>query len=162
MNNLSDYAFNAEEVEASTSDFDPIPAGWYPAIINSSEMKPTKDGYGEYLALTFQIVEGQYTNRLVFARLNLKNANEKAVQIARQDLAGICRATGIMQPSSSQEFHDIPMMIKIKIRPAKDGYDARNDICGYKSYSDDAPVAPTKQPTKPTPPPAPAKKPWQK
>lgn len=164
MNNLSGYGFNAEEVEIK-NDFDPIPAGWYPAIINQSEMKPTKDGYGEYLSLAFQIIEGEYANRLIFARLNLKNQNDKAVTIARQDLAAICRATGIMQPQSSQEFHDIPMMIKVKVRPAKDSYEASNDICGYKSYGDDAPVAaPTKSTAQktPTPPPAPTKKPWQK
>ena len=165
MSNLSGYGFNAEEVEIK-NDFDPIPAGWYTAIISASEMKPTRDGYGEYLSLSFQIIEGEYQNRLIFARLNLKNQNETAVTIARQDLAAICRATGIMQPQSSQEFHDKPMMVKVKVRPAKDGYEASNDICGYKSYSDDAPIqpAPTKQtaPKTPTPPPAPTKKPWQK
>ena len=47
-------------------------------------MKPTRDGYGEYLSLTLQVIEGQYANRLVFARLNLKNANDKAVDIAKK------------------------------------------------------------------------------
>ena len=70
MSNLSAYNFNAEEVEPSSS-FDPIPAGWYQAIISNSEMKATRDGYGEYLSLTLQIIDGQYENRLVFARLNL-------------------------------------------------------------------------------------------
>ena len=76
MSNLSGYNFNAEEIEPSS--FDPIPAGWYQAIISNSEMKATRDGYGEYLSLTLQVIEGQYENRLVFARLNLKNANEKS------------------------------------------------------------------------------------
>jgi len=107
MSNLSSYNFNAEEIEPSSS-FDPIPAGWYKAIISNSEMKPTRDGYGEYLSLTLQIIEGQYENRLVFARLNLKNANDKAVDIARKDLAAICRAVGVMSPKSSEELHDKP------------------------------------------------------
>ena len=46
--------------------------GIYKAIISASEIKPTRDGYGEYLSLTLQVIEGQYANRLVFARLNLK------------------------------------------------------------------------------------------
>ena len=46
-------------------------------------MKPTRDGYGEYLSLTLQVIEGQYANRLVFARLNLKR-NDKAVDIAKK------------------------------------------------------------------------------
>ena len=162
MSNLSAYNFNAEEVEPSSS-YDPIPAGWYQAIISNSEMKATRDGYGEYLSLTLQIIEGQYENRLVFARLNLKNANDKAVDIARKDLAALCRAVGVMSPQSSEELHDIPLMIKVKIRAAKGEYEASNDICGYKAVEGQDLTPPPKSASKPqTPPPAAAKKPWQK
>ena len=159
MSNLSSYNFNAEEIEPSSS-FDPIPAGWYKAIISNSEMKPTRDGYGEYLSLTLQIIEGQYENRLVFARLNLKNANDKAVDIARKDLAAICRAVGVMSPKSSEELHDKPLMIKVKVRPASGEYDASNDVGGYKADegTDFTPPPPPKAAT----PAAPTKKPWQK
>ncbi len=160
MNNLSAYNFNAEEVEPSSS-FDPIPAGWYTAIINNSEMKATRDGYGEYLSLTLQIIDGQYENRLVFARLNLKNANDKAVDIARKDLAAICRAVGVMSPQASEELHDIPLMIKVKVRPASGEYEASNDIGGYKAV-EGANLTPAPKTQTPVTPSAPAKKPWQK
>ena len=164
MSNLAAYNFNAEEVEPSSS-FDPIPAGWYKAIISNSEMKPTRDGYGEYLSLTLQVIDGQYENRLVFARLNLKNANDKAVDIARKDLAAICRAVGVMSPQASEELHDIPLMIKVKVRPASGEYEASNDIGGYKAVEGANLTPAPKAASKPqTPPPAatPAKKPWQK
>lgn len=159
MSNLSAYNFNAEEVEPSSS-FDPIPAGWYQAIISNSEMKATRDGYGEYLSLTLQVIEGQYANRLVFARLNLKNANDKTVDIARKDLAAICRAVGVMSPQASEELHDKPLMIKVKVRPASGEYEASNDVGGYKAVegTDFTPPPPPKAAT----PAAPAKKPWQK
>ena len=164
MSNLSGYNFNAEEVEPSSS-FDPIPSGWYQAIISNSEMKETRDGYGEYLSLTLQIIEGQYENRLVFARLNLKNANDKAVDIARKDLAAICRAVGVMSPQASEELHDIPLMIKVKVRPASGDYEASNDIGGYKAVEGANLTPAPKAASKPqTPPPAATttKKPWQK
>ena len=162
MSNLSAYNFNAEEVEPSSS-FDPIPAGWYTAIISNSELKATRDGYGEYLSLTLQIIEGQYENRLVFARLNLKNANEKAVDIARKDLAAICRAVGVMSPQASEQLHDIPLMIKVKVRPASGDYEASNDIGGYKAVEGANLTPAPKAASKPqTPPPAATKKPWQK
>mgnify|MGYP000411414076 CR=1 FL=1 len=69
----------------------------------------------------------------MFARLNLKNANDKAVDIARKDLAAICRAVGVMSPKSSEELHDKPLMIKVKVRPASGEYDASNDVGGYKA-----------------------------
>ena len=162
MSNLAGYNFNAEEVEPSSS-FDPIPAGWYTAIISASEMKATRDGYGEYLSLTLQIIDGQYENRLVFARLNLKNANDKAVDIARKDLAAICRAVGVMSPQASEELHDIPLMIKVKVRPASGDYEASNDIGGYKAVEGANLTPAPKAASKPqTPPPAATKKPWQK
>ena len=160
MSNLSGYNFNAEEIEPSSS-FDPIPAGWYKAIISASEIKPTRDGYGEYLSLTLQVIEGQYANRLVFARLNLKNANDKAVDIARKDLAAICRAVGVMSPQASEELHDIPLMIKVKVRPASGEYEASNDIGGYKAVEGTDFTPPQQQQKAPTPS-TPAKKPWQK
>ena len=160
MSNLAGYNFNAEEVEPSSS-FDPIPSGWYQAIISNSEMKATRDGYGEYLSLTLQIIEGQYENRLVFARLNLKNANDKAVDIARKDLAAICRAVGVMSPQGSEQLHDIPLMIKVKVRAASGEYEASNDIGGYKAV-EGANLTPAPKTQTPVTPSAPAKKPWQK
>ena len=160
MSNLAGYNFNAEEVEPSSS-FDPIPAGWYTAIISASELKATRDGYGEYLSLTLQIIEGQHENRLVFARLNLKNANDKAVDIARKDLAAICRAVGVMSPQGSEQLHDIPLMIKVKVRPASGDYEASNDIGGYKAV-EGANLTPAPKTQTPVTPSAPAKKPWQK
>ncbi len=63
----------------------PIPAGKYLAVITESEMNPTSQGQATLLQLTFQIIEGEYQNRLLWARLNLDNPNAVAVQIARAD-----------------------------------------------------------------------------
>ena len=46
--------FDANQVEPTT-EFDPLPAGKYPAVITESEFKPTKAGTGRYLQLTFHI-----------------------------------------------------------------------------------------------------------
>ncbi|RIK77249.1 MAG: hypothetical protein DCC68_17685, partial [Planctomycetota bacterium] len=54
---MASLNFNANEVEPA-SDFEPIPAGKYLAMITDSEMKPTKNGTGHYLQLTFQILDG--------------------------------------------------------------------------------------------------------
>ena len=162
MSTLSGYNFNAESIEPNTS-YEPIPAGWYQAIISSSEMKATRDGYGEYLSLTLQIIEGNYQNRLVFARLNLKNANDVAVDIAKKDLAAICRAVGVMSPQASEELHDKPLMIKVKVRAASGEYDASNDVAGYKAVEgNDKPFTPQQKQAAPVAPSTPAKKPWQK
>ncbi len=70
MANLNN--FNANNVEPQT-EFDAIPAGKYLAVITSSEMKPTKSGNGAYLELTFDVIEGEFKGRKLWARLNLDN-----------------------------------------------------------------------------------------
>ena len=122
--------FNANQVEPTT-EFEAIPAGKYLAMITESEMKPTKSGLGSYLQLTFQILEGDYKGRFVWARLNLNNANGTAVQIARSELSAICRAVGVMTPSDSVELHNLPLVITVKCKKRDDTGDVSNEIKGY-------------------------------
>jgi hypothetical protein len=128
MANLN--GFNANNVEPAT-DFEPIPAGKYLAVISNSEMKPTKSGSGTYLELTFQVLEGQYKNRLLWSRLNLDNPNKQATQIAQGELSAICRAVGVMQPKDSTELHNLPLQITVKVKKREDSGDLVNEIKGY-------------------------------
>jgi hypothetical protein len=122
--------FDANQVEPST-DFDPIPAGKYLAIITESEMKPNKAGTGHFLQLTFQIMEGPSKNRLLWARLNLDNPNATAVQIARAELSAICRAVGVLAPNDSVDLHNLPLVIHVKCRKREDTGEITNEIKGY-------------------------------
>lgn len=122
--------FNAHNVEPN-ADFDPIPAGKYLAVITASEMKPTKNGSGQFLELTFQVIEGQYKNRLLWSRLNLDNPSAQAVQIARGELSAICRAVGVMTPKDSVELHNLPLMVTVKCKNREDTGDVVNEIKGY-------------------------------
>ena len=122
--------FNAGEVEPNTP-FEPLPAGKYVACITSSEMKTTKSGDGRYLELEFEILEGDYKGRKVWARLNLENPNALAVKIARGELSAICRAVGVMTPKDSVELHNLPMTITVKVKKRSDNEDLTNEIKGY-------------------------------
>lgn len=152
MGNLQ--GFNAAEVEP-TGSTEPLPAGWYTAMIVDSQFKSTKAGTGEYLELTFEVVEGEHQNRKVWARLNLNNPNQTAVDIAQRELSAICRAVGIMTPQDSADLHDKPLSIKVAIRPAGNGYDASNEVKGYAEADGAAEVKPAAVA-------AAGKKPWQR
>lgn len=128
MANLN--GFNATEVEPTTS-FEPLPAGKYLAAITESEMKPTKSGSGSYLQLTFTILEGEYKNRVLWARLNLNNPNTTAVKIARSELSAICHAVGVMQPRDSVDLHNLPLVITVKLKKRDDTGELTNEIKGY-------------------------------
>lgn len=124
--------FDANNVPPSTG-FDAIPAGDYDVVISESEVKPTKKGDGHYLQLTFTIIEGEYENRKLFARLNIDNPSEQAVAIARGELSAICRAVGVMTLKTSGQLHDIPLSVKVAIRKNKETGEEFNDIKKYSS-----------------------------
>lgn len=158
--------FDASTVEPSDS-YDLVPAGWYQAIIVESEQVATKAGTGSYLKLRFDIIDGEHSGRVLFDNLNLDNPNQIAVEIAYKALSAICRAVGVMKPESSSDLHDIPLMIKVGIQPAKGEYEASNRIKGYKAVgatdeqsSDEPSSKPTAKASKPTA--KAGKKPWEK
>lgn len=122
--------FDANQVEPA-GDFEPIPAGKYVAVISGSEMKTTKAGTGSLLQLTFQIIEGPFAKRLLWARLNLDNPNATAVKIARGELSAICRAIGVLAPNDSVELHDLPLVIHVRCKKRTDTGEITNEIKGY-------------------------------
>lgn len=124
-------------------DFAPLPTGEYPVIITDSEMKPTKRGDGQYLELTFQVIDGPSKGRLVWARLNLENPSPKAVEIAQRDLSAICAAVGhTVVLTDSQKLHNRPLVIRVEFVPAgpknqRDG----NEVKAYKRLEGAVPQA---------------------
>jgi len=127
--------FNADTVEPS-SGFEVIPIGDYKAVVTASEMKDTKKGNGKYLQLTYDILEGKYKGRKLFDRLNLKNSNQKTVEIAQRDLSALCRAVGVMHPHDSGELHNKPFIISVIIQDPTAAYpNPSNAIKNRKSIN---------------------------
>lgn len=112
MANLA--GFDASQVPEQ-QDFSVLPEGQYVVIATASEMKPTKAGTGEYLQFTFEVLDGPAKGRKLWARLNLKNPNQTAVDIAQRELGAICRAVGVMKPRDSSEIHNKPMLVTVGV-----------------------------------------------
>ena len=132
---MAQLNFDATQVEPDTG-FDVIPAGWYNAKMDESEIKPTKDGAGSYLQVRFAVIDGQYANRKLFARLNIKNANATAQEIALKQLSAIGHAVGVLHIANSEQLHGIPLKIKVKIRKGDDNYEDQNEIISYKNINE--------------------------
>ena len=122
--------FDAGSVEPR-EPMEVLPAGDYLCHITESEMKDTKAGNGQYLQLTLEVLEGEFATRKLWERLNLVNPNQTAVDIAQRTLSSICRAAGVMNIIDSEDLHYKPMMVKVKVKPARGDYDASNEIKGY-------------------------------
>jgi hypothetical protein len=122
--------FNANDVDPAVG-FDPLPAGKYLAVITESEMRPTKSGTGQYLQLTFDVVEGEFRGRKLWARLNLQNPSQMAMKIAQAELSAICRAVGVLTPRDSVELHNLPLQITVGCKKREDTGDIVNEIKSY-------------------------------
>lgn len=133
--------FDANNVEPC-QDFEPIPAGKYPAVITDSEMKGTKAGTGQYLELTFEVIDGEHKGRRLWSRLNLDNPSPKAVQIAQAELSALCRAVGVLAPNDSVELHDLPLVIHVKCRKREDTGEITNEVKGYSAKEAEASFRP--------------------
>ena len=123
--------FNANEVDPNVA-FEPIPAGDYLAVVVATEMKPTKNGSGEYLQLEMEVIEGAHKGRKVWDRLMLKHTNSQTVAIARSTLSALCRAIGVIQPRDSVELHNLPVVVKVACKKRDDTGEITNVVKGYK------------------------------
>jgi len=106
--------FDASQVPEQM-EFTALPEGQYVVIATASEMKPTKNGQGQFLQFTFEVMDGPCKGRKVWARLNLVNSNQTAVDIAQRELGAICRAVGIIKPNDSAELHNRPLLITVAV-----------------------------------------------
>jgi len=113
-----DFSFNPNEAITTNLPQD----GQYTALITACEPKTNKAGTGFYLQTTFQIVDGEWKGFNIIDRLNVKNDNAVAENMAKKKLRQICLASGIMTEvkSAEQLLTNVPVMITTKIRKATD------------------------------------------
>jgi hypothetical protein len=134
MANLG-MVYNADN--APQMDFEPLPAGDYTMAIMESEIKISGENSKypgiKYLNLTFEVVDGKGTGRKVFHILNLWSPSEKSAKIAEGELGAIQKAIGAKNVSNSSELHGKPLVVKLAIQPARDGYDASNKAKAFKA-----------------------------
>jgi hypothetical protein len=141
--------FDGTQVQPS-EDFSPVPPGDYPVQITGVEVKTTKAGNGQYLAIEKTILGGQCQGRKLWVNLNLVNPNPTAVEIAQRDLSAICHAIGKPRIQHESELMGGQLVVKVTVKGD------RNEVKGFKSGGGGAaPAAPVRNTPPPqTPPPA--------
>lgn len=73
------------------------PLGKHPVIIESAEVKATKDNQSGYLQLNLKVIDGPNAGHVGPYRLNLYNQSQEAAQIAHRQLSAICHVTQTFQ-----------------------------------------------------------------
>ena len=147
-----DETFSVDSLPVSDRNFEPLPAGWYTAVINGAEIKVTKAGTGKYIAMRYDITGPCHQGRVIFGNLNIKNPNPKAEEIGRQQLGEIMRAIGLPVVQDTDQLIGGQLMIKLDVRESEQ-YGLSNDVKGFKSNGAAPPAAAkAAAPTKAAPP----------
>lgn len=158
-----DEEFSVDTLPVGTSNFEPLPEGWYNAAITGAEVKATKAGDGKYIACKYTITGPTHQGRVVFGNLNIKNASTDAEKKGRRQLGEIMRAIGLAKVSDTDQLIGGNLGIKLIV---KTGEYVGNEVKGYRAIGGVAPaaVAPFKPMGAVTAPAAPAKSapPWAK
>lgn len=154
-----DQTYEADALPVGTG-YEAIPAGWYNATIQKSELKDTKAGNGRMISLRLAITGPTHQGRVVFTNLNINNPNPQAEEIGRQQLGEIMRAIGLARVNDTDEL--IGGMLSIKLVLKNDGQE--NDVKGFKAIGNAIPRASSIPPAAAAASTAPAKAtpPWAK
>lgn len=169
MGNLN---LDLSSVPQSTA-FDPLPPGYYTMTITRAELTMSKSpDAGEMLNLTFEVdgnAHPEHASRLAFHTLCLNHRNDKPRNIAMSNLSAIAHAC-LPTPhvTDTSDLLGKTLRVKLSVKPAADGYDAKNECKDFKPIGDKS--APTS--ASPTAKPAPAqalpataanaKQPWKR
>ena len=156
-----DEEFSVDTLPVGTSNFEPLPEGWYNATITGAEIKETKAGDGKYIACKYTITGPSHQGRVVFGNLNIKNASTKAEEMGRQQLGEIMRAIGLAKVADTDQLIGGNLAIKLSL---KTGEYAGNEVKAFRALSGSAPapVAPFKPLGPSAAAPAKAAPPWAK
>ena len=128
--------FDVNELpQGNGGNYEPLPPGWSSATITGAELKPTKDGSGQYIRVRYDITGPSHQGRVVFGNVNIRNASAKAEEIGRQQLGEIMRATGIARVTDTDQLVGNTLQIKLDVRPADGQYAAQNEVRGFKAVS---------------------------
>ena len=156
MANLGEI-FNVEFLPQGKTSFDPIPPGWYTVTIASAEVKATKNGTGQYIAIRYDVTGPTHQGRVIFGNLNIRNQSPKAEEIGRQQLGELCRAIGLAKVGDTDQLVGHGLSIKVDIEKSEQ-YGDKNQVRGFKPVAGGAPpraamaAAPAAAPAKAAPP----------
>ena len=156
---MAQLGIDFSKVEATSSP-EPLATGWYRAMMTESEMKPTSNNAttgNTMIAVKFTLLDPAFKQRPLFKNFNFQNQNQTAQDIGWGEMKALSDALNIPQPQDTVEWHNKPVLIHVKLKPARTvtdpntnavkEYDAQNDINGFKDINDVS-VAPISEPGK--------------
>lgn len=125
--------FNFENVSAD--DYQLLPNGEYPVIIEKAEWKVSQNSGSEYLNVMFSVIGESHNGRKIFNIYNLLHAKEQVKNIALSDLKKLLVAAGVdeMNFNSKESLIEalLGLRVNLKVGQRVDSYGEKNIVKGY-------------------------------
>ena len=143
--------FDPATVERRPSSFDPLPAGDYPFTVSKIEAKKTRDEQSVQANVELTVDDGEHKGRKVWTRITLRTIRtdekgQQMLEIGKRQAAELQDACGVTGMSLSPCV-GAQIVVKLKVRPAANGYEASNDVVAFKVRAGiAAPVAAASKP----------------
>ena len=115
------------------NNFEPIPDGWYEVSISSTQLKQTKAGTGEYIALRYNVLGPTHEGHVIVGKLNIRNPNPKTQDIGIRQLGELMRAIGLASVEDTDQLIGGHLEVKVQITEAIGGCDVSNYVIGFKA-----------------------------
>jgi hypothetical protein len=126
-----DQTFAADAVDTTTApSYEALPAGDYFAVVTQTDVKTTKAGTGQYVAVTLEVADGPHKGRRVWDNINFQNPSAKAQEIGKRQLAELCKACGVTTLQRTEQLHGKVIKVRLGQEPGQDGT-LRNRVKGY-------------------------------
>lgn len=126
-------SWNLDLTNDEVSSNSVLPAGKYNVVCDDAVIKPTKDGTGEYISARFSVIDEEHHGRKLFTMFNIKNKNEQAVTIGRQQLKQFMLAAGSKNFVLSSVKDLEGMKAKVSIKVKTDDYGEKNAVTSYSA-----------------------------
>lgn len=122
------------ERTAGTAKSTPLPPGMYHGIVTRTQLKPTKEGDGQYLEVEFDIsFPAEFSNRKFWDRFNIINKSQEATRIGKEQLSDLVKATGLATLGDDTELQGKEVALILRVEPSKNPKypDPKNECSKY-------------------------------
>lgn len=142
---MASLNFNADEQEPMA----PLGA-WTPAkqrvTVEGADVKPTKNGDGEYVEIQFRAMDGPNEGRAHWERYNIANPNPEAERIAKAAFASLCLALGVPKVKDTDELVGRQCVIETNVGKRKDTGEDQTRVRGYYEAASTTAAPPARKP----------------
>lgn len=119
--------------DVQESSFEVLPAGEYFVSVKEAMVKSTKDNNGEYINITFEVMDDDFQGRKIFSNFNIKNNNKKAQDIGLGQLRKMIRCSGQENfvLNTASDLCGLSMIAKVIVK-SDPAHGDKNEIKDFK------------------------------